>query len=218
MKTVAIIQSRLRSTRLPAKILLPLPSGRSVLEEVVFRCKEARKVHQACVAIPDTEECDLLLPFTGGACVVRGPELDVLERYRRAAEVTGADIIVRVTSDCPLIPPDMIDRVIDQRNIHGLAYACNNMPRTWPHGYDCEVFTRSALEWHAQESWDAASREHVTTALRRSVEGAMDVNVPCPQGDISDIRWTLDDISDYIRICKVMEGAKGAMDLTKVFT
>lgn len=217
MKTVCVIQARLRSTRLPGKVLLPLPSGRTVLEEVIFRCREARLVHRVVVAIPDTEECDLLLPFTGGAAVVRGPEMDVLERYRRAASVSGADIVVRVTSDCPLIPSEMIDQVIEQRNVHALNYCANNIPdRTWPHGYDCEVFTARALYWHAENSWDASSREHVTAALRRSVEGAKHINVPCPDGDFSYLRWTLDTIDDYVRICRVFEGARGASNLLEV--
>jgi len=216
VKVVAIIQARLRSTRLPGKVLLPLPSGRTILEEVIWRCREATHVHQVVVAIPDTEECDLLIPFTGGASVVRGPEKDVLERFRRAAEYSGADTIVRVTSDCPCIPPSLIDAVIEQRNIHALAYCCNNMPRSYPHGFDIEVFSARALYWHAENSWDAESREHVTAALRRSVVGAEHVNVPYLGGDFSHLRWTVDDIDDYIRVCKVFEGAKGASNLLEV--
>jgi spore coat polysaccharide biosynthesis protein SpsF len=217
MKTIAVVQARLRSTRLPGKILLPLPSGRTVLEEVIFRCREASRVHRVVVAIPDSEENDLLLPFTAGAMVVRGPEDDVLERYRRAASTAGADIVVRVTSDCPLIPSEMIDEVIAQRNVHALNYCANNIPeRTWPWGYDVECFTARNLYWQAENSWDASSREHVTTSMRRMVEGAADVNVPCPDGDFSHLRWTLDTIDDYIRICRVFEGARGASNLLEV--
>lgn len=217
MKCVAVIQARLRSTRLPGKILLPLPSGRTVLEEVIWRCREARLVHRVVVAIPDAEECDLLEPYTGGAMIVRGPELDVLERYRRAASVAGADIVVRVTSDCPLIPSEMIDEVITQRNVHALNYCANNIPdRTWPHGYDCEVFTARSLYWHAENSWDASSREHVTTAMRNKAGVEDHINVPCPHGDFSHLRWTLDTIDDYVRICRVFEGARGASNLLEV--
>lgn len=216
MKCIAIIQARLRSTRLPGKILLPLPSGRTVLEEVVFRCREATRVHRVVVAIPDTEECDLLLPFTGGAAVVRGPEADVLERFRRAADFAGADVVVRVTSDCPAVPSDLIDAVIAQRHAHALSYCCNNMPRTFPHGFDVEVFSALALRWQAENSWDAESREHVTAALRKSVEGAEHVNVTCDEGDFSHLRWTLDTIDDYVRICRVFEGARGASNLLEV--
>lgn len=224
MKVVCVIQARLRSTRLPGKILLPLPGGRTVLEEVVYRCRSAKRVHQTVVALPDSEECDLLLPFVAGATVVRGPELDVLERYRRAAEVTGADIVVRVTSDCPAIPSEMIDAVIAQRNAHGLNYACNLFPLreppqpsgTWPQGYACEAMYAKALVWQAKNNHDAYVREHVTPALCRQADGAANVNVPCPDGDFSHIRWTLDTIDDYVRICKAFEGAKGASNLFDV--
>jgi spore coat polysaccharide biosynthesis protein SpsF len=216
MKCVVIIQARLRSTRLPAKVLLPLPTGRTVLEEVIYRCRQAQKVHQVVVASPDTEDCDILKPYTMGALWVRGPEDDVLMRYHMAAKLAGASIIVRVTSDCPAIPPEMIDAVISQRNIHGLAYACNILPDTWPLGYACEVFTMNCLEWHANNSRDRESREHVTASMRRSVAGAQHVNVPCPYGDYSHLRWTLDTIDDYVRIVRVFEGARDASNLLEV--
>ena len=217
MKTACVIQARLRSTRLPGKILLPLPTGRTVLEEVIYRCREARRVHQVVVAMPDTEDSELLTPFTAGATIVYGPEHDVLARYYMAAASVGADVIVRVTSDCPAMPSAMIDAVIARRATHALAYACNNMPRTFPLGYDCEAFTMNALRWHAEHSWDESSREHVTTALRSSVDGAHEVNEACPGGeDHSHLRWTLDTIDDYVRICRAFEAARGASNLLDV--
>ncbi len=216
MKTVIVVQARLRSTRLPGKILLPLPTGRTVLEEVIYRCREARHVHQVVVAMPDHEDSEVLTPFTAGAMIVYGSENDVLDRYRRAAEVTGADVVVRVTSDCPAIPSSAIDAVIKQRAAHGLSYACNNDPRTFPHGYDCEAFTARTLFWHAEHSWDASSREHVTTAMRKQVAGQPGVNVRCRDGDFSHLRWTLDTIEDYVRIVRAFEGARGASNLLDV--
>ncbi len=216
MKVVAIVQARLRSTRLPAKVLLPLPTGRVVLEEVIYRCKQAARVHQVVVCSPDSEESDLLKPYTAGTLWVRGSEDDVLDRYLRAAEISGADIIVRVTSDCPAIPPEMIDAVVSQRNIHGLAYACNVLPDTWPLGYACEAFTMNALRWQAKENWNRDAREHVTPALRVIAAGVPYSNVPCPYGNFSHLRWTLDTIEDYVRIVRVFEGARGAMNLLDV--
>lgn len=217
MKTCLILQARLKSTRLPAKVLLPLPTGRVVLEECIFRAKSSKLVHQVIVALADDEDSDTLIPYTGGATVVRGPEGDLLERYRRAASFAGADIVVRMTADCPLMPPSMIDDVIAQRNIHALNYCANNIPdRTWPWGYDIECFTARNLYWHAENTWDRESREHVTTAMRRTVMGAQHINVPCPDGDFSNLRWTLDTLADYTRICKVFEGARGASNLLEV--
>ena len=217
MKTIIAIQARLRSTRLPAKVLLPLPTGRVVLEECIYRARMSKLAHQVIVALSDDADSDILLPYTGGASVVRGPEADLLERYRRAASFAGADIVVRMTADCPLLPSEMIDEVIGQRNAHALSYCANNIPdRSWPWGYDVECFTARNLYWHAENTWDASSREHVTTAMRKQVEGAAHVNVPCPDGDFSDLAWSLDTLDDYVRICRVFEGAKGASNLLEV--
>lgn len=216
MNNVAIVQARLHSTRLPAKVLLPLPSGRVALEEVIFRCKQAKLVHQVVVAIPDTEDCDVLLDYCGSALVVRGPELDVLERYRRAAEFTGADVIVRVTSDCPLLPPDVIDKVITRRAVHSLAWASNTQPPTWPLGFSCEAFTATCLRWHAENSWSQESREHVTWSMREKAAGVSEANELCPYGDYSHIRWTLDTAQDYIEIVRAFKGGRQAMNLLDV--
>lgn len=216
MRTCIIIQARLKSTRLPAKILLPLPTGRVVLEEVVYRCREAKRAHQVIVAMPDCETSEILTPYVNGAAICYGPEHDLLARYHMAAIAHGADIICRVTSDCPLIPPAMIDAVIERRNVHALNYSCNNMPRSYPIGYDCEVFTMNTLRWHAANTFDKSSREHVTTAMRAQVEGARHVNESCPDGDFSHLRWTLDTVEDYARIVRVFEGARGASNLLDV--
>jgi spore coat polysaccharide biosynthesis protein SpsF len=216
MKTVIVIQARLRSTRLPGKILLPLPTGRVVLEEVISRCRQARRAHQIVVAVPDHPDSEVLVPYTGGATVVYGPEDDVLARYALAAETVGADIVVRITSDCPCVPAVMIDAVIERRNVHALPYACNILPETWPQGYACEAFTMNLLREHAANSWSKEAREHVTHAMRLRARGDK-VNVACPDGDYSDIRWTLDDISDYVRIVRAFEGAKGASNLLEIF-
>lgn len=219
MKTVAIVQARLRSTRLPAKVLLLLPTGRTVLEETLFRCREARMIHQVVVAIPDTEECDLLLSSCGSATVVLGPENDVLERYRRAAEVSGAQIIVRVTSDCPLIAPAVIDRVVRQRNAHALPYASNCIAddlRTYPLGYSCEAFTAEFLKMQARNSRSREAREHVTPDMRQAMKRVPEANVRCPDGDYSHLRLTLDTIDDYIEICRMFEASKNAMDILAV--
>lgn len=218
MKTVVVIQARLRSTRLPAKVLLPLPTGRVVIEECIYRAKMSKLAHQVIVALSDDADSDVVLPYTGGAVVVRGPENDLLERFRRAASHAGADVVVRVTSDCPAVPSELIDAVIAQRNAHALSYCCNNMPRTFPHGFDVEVFSARALYWHAENTWDASSREHVTTALRRSVNGASHVNVECKSGDYSHLRWTLDTLDDYVRICQIFDSAKGASNLLGIFS
>jgi spore coat polysaccharide biosynthesis protein SpsF len=208
MRTVCIIQARLRSTRLPGKILLPLPTEQTVLEEVVSRCWQIPSVDVVVVAMPDSPESQILAPFVENARTFYGSEHDVLSRYYGAAVEAQAEIIVRVTSDCPMIDPALCEQVIQFRAAHGLAYAYNNQPTldrargTFPQGLDCEVFTFKALEWFAQNARDAETREHVTTGLRKLGVGA--VTMSNPAGDYGELRWTLDTIDDYVRICELM--------------
>lgn len=219
MRTVAIVQARLRSTRLPAKILLPLPTGRTVLQEVVARCKLIPGVDDVVVASPEGLESRLIQPFIGEAYWCQGPEDDVLARYYRAAVRYKADIIVRVTSDCPMIDPILCGQVIRHRAQHRQEYSYNNMPTgllcnyggifgTYPQGLDCEVFTFGALEQEFKVNGNPKAREHVTYGLRQMAHGTdQPMN---PVGDYSRLRWTLDTIEDYTLICGLMGAYDGA--------
>lgn len=214
MRTVAIVQARLRSTRLPAKVLLPLPTGRTVLQEVVARCKAIPGIDDVVVASPEGPESRLIHPFIGEAYWCEGSEDDVLARYYRAAVRYKADVIVRVTSDCPMIDPILCGQVIRHRAQHGQAYSYNNMPvgdareGTFPKGLDCEAFTFKALEYHNANSADPLAREHVTWSMRAMAQGSdQPMN---PAGDYSHLRWTLDTIDDYALICGLMGAYDGA--------
>jgi spore coat polysaccharide biosynthesis protein SpsF len=212
MRTICIIQARLRSTRLPGKVLLPLPNGRNVLQEVVHRCQQIPGVDRVVVAMPSHPDSLYLRPYTLDAHHYFGPEQDVLARYYGAACSHNADIIVRVTSDCPLIDPILCGQVIRHREQHGQAYSYNNMPTglsrphdldgelgTFPQGLDCEAFTMAALEWTHENGSHKETREHVTRGLRASCQGSdQPMN---PAGDYSHLRWTLDTIDDYVTIC-----------------
>jgi glutamate-1-semialdehyde 2,1-aminomutase/spore coat polysaccharide biosynthesis protein SpsF len=208
-KTAVIVQARLGSTRLPAKVLLPLPTGRTVLEEVLFRCKQIPGVDVVVCAIPDTAENDTLCAHimasswghgnvlsTFRPVVVRGPEHDVLARYAKAAEAVNADVIMRVTSDCPLIDPEACGQVLRRRSEGGYAYACNNMPPTFPIGLDTEAFTIGILRYANETATDPLDREHVTPMMRRLAAGADGINV-ASEVDRSYLRWTLDTLEDY---------------------
>lgn len=228
MRIVCIVQARLRSTRLPGKILLPLPSGRTVLEEVVARCWQIPSVNTVVVAMPDHPESALLAPFAKGARIVYGPEHDVLARYYKAAVETEAQVIVRITSDCPAIDPILCGQVIRHREQYGQNYSYNNMPTglsrrydpngvygTFPQGLDVEVFTFSALKWHHENNFERDSREHVTAGLRRAARGSDQIMNPC--GDFSHLRWTLDDVDDFVRICALMRNPEEYNQLIERF-
>lgn len=209
-KVACIVQARLGSTRLPAKVLLPLPIGRTVLEEVLRRCKQIHGIDEVVCAVPDTAENDIVASFAGREVrrdsIIRGPEHDVLARYVKAAEAVGADVIMRVTSDCPLIDPAVCGDVLATFGFADdyLDYCSNVHPRTYPQGFDCEVFTRAALVCADQQATQQYDREHVTPSIINHPD-CRKTSIVSPIGDYSHLRWTLDTLDDYIRIWNVFQ-------------
>jgi spore coat polysaccharide biosynthesis protein SpsF (cytidylyltransferase family) len=204
MTVACIVQARFNSTRLPGKIMLRLPNGRLVIEEVLHRCKQIPLVDVVVAAIADDAASDVIVApsLAAGAIVVRGSETDVLARYLAAAEQVGATEILRVTSDCPLIDPDLCGMVIQVRRETGVDYACNNMPATFFHGADCEAFTIDLLR-QANEIGDDAypeNREGVDVWMRESPDVTrygLTRNGPSQRY----IRLTLDTPEDWTAIC-----------------
>ncbi len=203
MTVAAIIQARVRSTRLPAKTLLPLPNGNLVIEEVIHRCQQIEGVDVVAVAVPDSGDVfERVLQgavLKSGAVLVTGSEHDVLGRYAKAAHELGADVIMRITSDCPLLSPQVCGEVLKLQDVTGADYASNCWPaRHFPHGWDCEVFTAQALRRANAEATEAYDREHVTPFIQRhSMSRSVFLKA---MEDRSHIRWTLDTIDDYAAI------------------
>jgi spore coat polysaccharide biosynthesis protein SpsF (cytidylyltransferase family) len=192
MTTACIVQARVASTRLPAKVLKDL-AGEPVLGHVLRRCKAIPGVDVVVCATVDNPECDPVesLAKSYDAVVHRGSETDVLERYLGAARQVDATIVMRVTSDCPLIDPGLCGEVLDRRRAENADYAANNFAWTYPHGLDCEVFTRAALESAAVEATEPYDREHVTPWIRKHPDYRK-TNVEGPGGAQAKWRWTLD--------------------------
>lgn len=168
MKTVAIIQARMGSTRLPGKVVRVL-GDRTVLAHVIGRASEASGIDVVVVATTDGDSDQAVVDeaVRAGAGVFRGSELDVLARYRGAAASFGAERIVRITSDCPLLDPDLLGGMLREFDIASrsgppLDYMSNALERTFPRGLDAEVFTRAALERAYDEASLPYQREHVT--------------------------------------------------------
>ena len=201
-KTVAIIQARFGSTRLPGKVLKPLGNiqGRQgiVLDHAIRRCRAVPSVDAVVIATTDREEDGAIVAAAerAGALVHRGSAEDVLSRYAGAAKRGDADVVLRVTSDCPLIDPGICDRVIRLRAEAGVDYAANNMPRLYPHGLDCEVFTREGLERADKAATTQYDREHVTPWLRRAANVTR-TSLIGPGWPSVQQRWTLDFPEDY---------------------
>ncbi|MBT3359242.1 MAG: glycosyltransferase family protein [Rhodospirillales bacterium] len=190
--TAIIVQARMGSTRLPKKVMMPL-AGQTVLAHVLDRCRAVDGVDVVCCATTVAPEDEAIVAEAErcGAAVFRGSPTDVLDRYARAAQMVGADVVMRVTSDCPLIDPEICAAVLRLRAEEGVEYAANNMPPSWPHGLDCEAFGADALALAAATANEDFEREHVTPWLRNhpSISRA---NLEGPGGLPATLRWTLD--------------------------
>jgi spore coat polysaccharide biosynthesis protein SpsF len=205
-RTVAIIQARMGSTRLPGKVLLPLV-GRPILSRVVERTARAERIDEVVVAttVDPSDEPIVNLAAAEGWAVERASESDLLDRYIQVARAHEADIVVRITSDCPLIDPALIDQTIEAFVDGRGDYASNTLvPRTYPRGLDVEVVSMDALEAAWRDDADPASREHVTPFLYRNPDRFRLVRVSGPD-DRSAHRWCVDVPEDYELVRRIYD-------------
>lgn len=193
------------STRLPGKVLLPL-AGEPMLVRLLERLRRVQRA-QGIVIATTTNATDApiaaLCDQQGVPCH-RGSEHDVLSRYADAARLHGADVVVRITSDCPLIDPALIDQVIAVYEEGGSDYVSNMQPPTWPYGMAVEVFSAAALAQAHAEATQAAEREHVTPFLYWHPERYRLRNVASPV-DLSQHRWTVDTPEDFELVRRLFE-------------
>jgi len=198
------------STRLPGKVLMDV-GGRPVLAFMVQRLESSQTLSQVCVATSSLERDEPIVTLCEamGTRCIRGPEEDVLERYRLAAEILGADVVVRLTADCPLICPKVMDQVVSAFLAADppVDYASNCLRRTYPRGLDTEVFSRSALDLAAREATVPSDREHVTPFIWRQPRRFRHLNVEDTE-DYSGLRWTVDTEED-LQFVRRMVGALG---------
>lgn len=218
MKAVAFIQARMSSTRLPGKVL-KLASGRSMLDRMVERVKKAHTIDQVVVATT-TDPADNAIVRTCeklGAAVYRGSLHDVLDRFYQAALYYQADVIVRLTGDCPLIDPMLIDEVVTALIQDNADFACNRLPppfsRTYPIGLDVEACTFAALEKSWREAEAQHEREHVLPYLY-AVPGRFKVRQLNYQKDFGHLRWTLDTPEDLVLLRRIYRHFNGGNDFS----
>lgn len=202
LKTVIIVQARMTSTRLPGKVLLEV-AGKPLLEYQIERLRRARLADQIVVAttVNAADEPIVALCQRLSVPVWRGSEHDVLARYHDAAAAHHADVVVRVTSDCPVIDPQVLDATIGYYlNRRGqLDYVSNSLARSFPRGLDAEVFAFKSLAEAFAEAVDEEEREHVTPFLYRRPQRYRLANVACRE-DLSGHRWTVDTPEDFALI------------------
>lgn len=209
MRTVAIIQARMGSSRLPGKVLADL-AGAPMLARVIARAQAAATVSSVMVATTDQAADDPLVAVAhaAGAQVFRGATDDVLARYLGAARANHAQVVVRLTADCPLLDPAVIDCVVEGLlTMPGCDYASNTHQRTFPRGLDVEAMTMATLERLALVAASPAHREHVTAyVLDNSAE--FSILQICAEHDASHLRWTVDTELDLALVRRLYVDAR----------
>jgi glutamate-1-semialdehyde aminotransferase/spore coat polysaccharide biosynthesis protein SpsF (cytidylyltransferase family) len=196
-KIVAIVQARMGASRLPGKVLLDI-EGEPMLARVVARVRAAKAVNEVVVATSDQPADDAVADLCKSRDIAfaRGSETDVLDRFFRAAEAYAATVVVRITGDCPLVDPAVIDKVIKAYRTQPVDYATNVLRYTYPDGLDVEVMSFDALRRAHADATDPVEREHVTPYIRTS--GKFRVAGVEHDVDLSQkqYRWTVDDEAD----------------------
>ena len=204
----AMIQARMGSSRLPGKVMKEV-LGKPILQHIIERLDFCNEIDKIIVITSDEAENEPIRELCDNLSVdcFSGNEFDVLDRYYQAAIVLNlndGDNIVRITADCPLIDPKIVDEVIRKHLEGNFDYTTNTLIRSFPDGLDCEVFTVPILK----EMWDTAKlkseREHVTLFIKNNPDNYNLGNIK-QDCDLSDLRWTVDEKEDFILIKKIYE-------------
>lgn len=196
-RTVAVIQARMSSTRLPGKMLMDL-AGRPVIAWIARAAAAIPGIAEVVIATSDDPGDDALADWceTAGIRCLRGPLDDVLARVVLAARKTNADVVLRLTGDCPFLDPWAAALVVSTLRETGCDYATNADGGTWPDGLDAEAVTLEALLAADRDAASRIEREHVLPYLRRNQVRYSTCSVPCPIPGIGHHRWTLDTKAD----------------------
>lgn len=204
MKTVALIQARYNSARLPGKVLLPL-AGRPALAWTVAAARATVGVDETIVATSSEADDDQIARWCedNGIACYRGSKNDVLGRLAGAAASARADIVMRLTADCPFLDPHVCADVLHLLVSRDLDFASNAHPSSWPDGLDCEVMTRAALERAEKDAELPSHREHVTSYIRANRMLFRQSIMRCPIPGLAGERWTLDRPEDLAFLEKV---------------
>ena len=210
-KICVILQARTGSKRLPNKVILDL-EGRPLIIFLTERLKRSSFVDEIILATTNKERDNKLFDLfqNNGMKVVRGSENDVLSRFSDVINTSNSDFFLRITGDCPLIDPEIIDNVIENFINNDVDYASNIDPPTFPDGLDVEIFTRDALIQANKFCKDIKDREHVTPYLRES--GLFKTINISNQKDLSQLRWTVDEPEDLDVVRSIVKYFNGKSD------
>ena len=205
MNVAVIVQARMGASRLPGKPLMQV-LGKPLLFYLIERLKHCQRVDEVVIATTENPQDKAIAEYaiSLGAKVVLGDEENVLARYGVAANLVNCDLIVRVTADCPMMDPAVIDQMIDEFLVSNPDYLSNTLTRTFPRGLDVEIFTKKALEIALKEAKTPAEKEHVTPYFYQNPKKFHLENFSYPS-DESTHRWTVDTEEDFELIRRMLE-------------
>lgn len=205
MSVLCILQARTSSTRLPGKVLKPI-LGEPMLARQIERVARAERVDALTVATSDQATDDGVAGLCErlGVDCYRGSLDDVLDRFYHAALRSEPDHVMRLTGDCPLTDPAILDALVELYLAGGFDYSSNVEERTYPDGLDAEIFRRDLLERAWREATSPYEREHVTPFMRQAVPGSRRGSLT-DRVDRSDMRWTVDFPEDFAFVSRVFE-------------
>jgi spore coat polysaccharide biosynthesis protein SpsF len=205
-RTTCIVEARMTSSRLPGKVLAQA-AGRPLLAHMIARLQRARRLDGIVIATTTNASCDPIVALAQelGAGVFRGSEDDVLGRVLGAAQADGADRIVEVTGDCPLIDPALVDAVVDAFDEAGVDYCSNTLEASYPRGMDVQVFPTAVLAEVAALTDDPVDREHVSIYIYEHPERYRLRSVRADPPQAPELRLTVDTPEDLALVRAVFE-------------
>jgi spore coat polysaccharide biosynthesis protein SpsF len=205
--TMAIVQARTSSRRLPGKVLMDI-QGDPMIVRQLERVQRVEGLDHLVVATSDDPSDDQLAEIVheAGYEIIRGPLDDVLARFSQVIDQYNPDVVVRITADCPLISPQVIDRVVQEFHASQADYISNTLMPTYPDGLDVEVISAQVLKHVANSSSDPDAREHVTLGIYRHPDQFMVENVVDPSGENhAHLRWTVDNPDDFAFVTRIYD-------------
>ena len=215
-KVVAIVQARMGSVRFPGKVMQSL-AGKTLIEVLISRLKKAKRIDQIVVATTTENSDDPLATLLESKkiSVVRGDRDDVLGRYVKAAKKTKAGVVVRITGDCPLIDPDLVQQAISIFQANEVDYLANCHIRSYPDGMDIQVFTVRCLQESSKQTHDKLDREHVTLHIRSNPLKFRQLHLIAPPSLYwPELGLTLDEKQDYELIKIIFEHFRGCINFS----
>ncbi len=217
MKNIAIIQARMNSTRFPGKILKTL-HGKNLIEWIVGAARKIDLITNVVIATSDNSQEAPLVDFCKKANIdiFQGSENDVLSRYYEAAKKYGADNVIRLTADCPLLDPTLCSQILYSLVHLNYDYVSNTSPPTWPDGLDCEAFTFKTLKAAHEKATKASDREHVTAYINSHRQQFKIGNMTCPIPNLTKHRWTVDHPEDLAYLEQLLNKTDGQSSMTNL--